>query len=171
MPFSGGPSGFTGSSSRGAEFVDELLRREVHEAVELPPGRLVLAAVPAEQLSQQPAGVLLDRPFGTLARDVAGEPVCERLDTGLGLGQLLRRLAVARCRSRDLEPGCHCEARRGRLQPVAQAGVADDVVLVVALDPLEVVGSRPLALAELEPLFERDDARPGVAQVDVAFEP
>src|SRR3970282_1487909 len=56
-------------------------------------------------------------------------------------------------------------------EPVAEALIADDVVAVVALDALEVCRLRALALAELQPLLESDDARAGVPEVDLAFEP
>ena len=42
--------------------------------------------------------------------------------------------------------------------------------MVVALDPIEMIGRRSLAFAELEPLLEGDDARARIAQVDLALE-
>ena len=56
------------------------------------------------------------------------------------------------------------------LEPVAQPSGADDVVAVVGRDLVEDGGGRPVALAELEPLLERDDARAGVPQLDLAPE-
>ena len=56
------------------------------------------------------------------------------------------------------------------LEPIAQPLVADDVVAVVALDALEVRRVGSFALAELQPLLERHDARTGIAQVDLAGE-
>ena len=52
-----------------------------------------------------------------------------------------------------------CELSAQGLQPVAQAQRADDIVAVVLLDLVEMVGGRALALAELQPLLEGDDAR------------
>ncbi len=62
------------------------------------------------------------------------------------------------------------QLRAALLEPVAELTVADDVVPVVPLDPIEVIGFRTLALAELEPLLEGNDARSRVAEVNLAFE-
>ena len=51
------PDGFEQADRVG--LVDELLGREIHQPMEVPPHRLVLAPMPAEQLRQQPLGVLL----------------------------------------------------------------------------------------------------------------
>ena len=87
----------------GVVLVDELLGRQVHQSVELPPHRLVLAAMPAEELGEQPAAPAA-RASG---RRVVGhdrrvrEPLDERLHAGLRLGQVGRQLGVARDRPRD----------------------------------------------------------------------
>src|SRR5207249_8747166 len=56
------------------------------------------------------------------------------------------------------------------LEPVVKSLVADDVVVVVALDPVEVIGRRSVALTQLQPLLEGDDARSGIAKIHLTLE-
>ena len=67
--------------------VDELLGRQLHQPVELPPHRLVLAAMPAEELGQQPARLLRRRALERIDRHDGRvrETVHERLHPGLVL--------------------------------------------------------------------------------------
>ena len=99
------------------------------------------------------------------------EPLDERLRPGLCLGQLGRKGVLASHRAGYGKAGQLGELQPSLLEPVAQAQGADHVVAVVLLDLIEMVGGRTLTLAELQPLLEGDDARPGIAQVDLAGEP
>ena len=152
--------------------IDELLGGQVHQPMELPPHRLVLAPMPAEQLGEQPRRLLRRRPLGRVGRDDvgSGQAVDQRLDSGLALGQVGRERGDAGHRARHDEPGLARQLLAPAFQPVAQPEVADHVVAVVALDPLELVEFGSFALAELQPLLEGDDARAGIAQVDLADE-
>src|SRR5438445_861184 len=152
--------------------VDELLGRHLlHPAEERPPHRLVLAPMPAEELSEQPSTVPLGRPVDPVVRHVRCQAVDELLDARLRLGQLRRQLPLTWRRARDGEAGQHGELEPKALEPILKALIAADIVAVVPLDPDEMVRRGPIALAELEPFLERDDARTRVAQVDLAFEP
>src|SRR4029079_17973872 len=53
--------------------LDELTGAQRHQAEELPPGRLVLAPVPAQQLREEPAGLLLRRSLCRIWRDIGCE--------------------------------------------------------------------------------------------------
>ena len=89
---------------------------------------------------------------------------CRAFSSGLGVGSpsVLRGTTW---------PVCAGELVAALLEPVPQPRGAHHVVAVVALDPFEVIRARPLALAQLEPLLEGDDARGRVAEVDVPHEP
>ncbi len=152
--------------------VDELVRCQVHQAVELPPHRLLLAPVPAQELGEEPGRLLLRRAVGGVDRDGRriGQPIDQCLDPLLGVAQGGDRFDVARPGPRHVTADDGRELDPERLQPVAQAEVADDVVPVVGLDPIQVGRFGPFALAELQPLFEGHDARTGVTQVDLAYE-
>ena len=129
--------------------------------------------MPAEELGEQPGRLLRWGPLGRVGRhDVgSGQALDERLDPRLGLRQVGRQLGGPGDRPRDRRARSAARTPLATaFQPVAQPEVADDVVAVVALDPIEVGRLRPFALAELEPLLEGDDARPGIAQVDLADE-
>ncbi len=110
--------------------------------------------------------------LGGIRRDLGGigEPLDERGHAGRHRGQLVRDLGLALGRPRDVEPGPLGQFDPPILEPIAQPDVADHVVAVVALDPLEMGRRRPLALAEFQPFLERDDAAASVAQVDLALE-
>ena len=128
--------------------------------------------MPPEELSQKPGRLLAGSPIERVGgHDVgAGETLDERLDPGLGLCQVGRQLGGPSDWPRDLETGLLGELRSQGFEPIAQPEVADDVVAVVPLDAIEMRRRRPLSFAELEPFLEGDDARPGVAQVDLAGE-
>ena len=86
--------------------VDELLRRQVHQSMELPPRRLVLATVPAEELGEQPRRLLA--PSGRPGRS-ARSPVRPGARPGPGRAPALsvssaRQLGVALDRARDGRP-------------------------------------------------------------------
>ena len=152
--------------------LDELLRRQVHEPMEVPPHRLVLAPMPAEELAEQPAGLLLVGPVDGIDGYLRpGEFSDKALDVLLRLGQIGWQRIDAGRRSRHFLAGERFEVVASILEPVAQAQVADDVVAVVPLDALEVGRRGPLALAQLEPLLEGDDAGPRVPEVDLPDEP
>ena len=144
--------------------VDEVRVGHAAELVVVPPERLVLAAVPAHELREEPRRALL------LGRRRGGE--VEAVETARqgrhrvghprgparGLGRL-GRLRLGR-RSRDRDPEPLPEALPAQLQPVAQAPRAQDVVAVVARDLAEdlvtheAVGGR----TEAQPHLELDDA-------------
>ena len=117
---------------------DELLDRGLHQGEVEPPLRLRLAAVPVEELGEDPAGVLLLRALG----DVRGDVLRERLDAPAGSPRAARpplrwarrprpsafrarsrmppRLPSAgpparsaSSRSRRSRPGCRRRGRRG----------------------------------------------------------
>src|SRR6266550_2839426 len=48
--------------------------------------------------------------------------------------------------------------------------VADHIVAVVPLDPIELVRGGSVAVPELEPLLEGDDARTGISKIHLALE-
>ena len=103
--------------------VDELLRGQVEQPMELPPHRLVLATVPAEELGEQPRRLLRLRPVGRVGRHAlgSGQAVDERLDARLALGQVGRQLGVARDGARERTgPVAAVELVPAPLQPVAQ---------------------------------------------------
>ena len=85
------------------------------------------------------------------------------------LGQLGRERVLVRRWSRHVDP-VGDQLIAASFQPVSELEVRDHVVAVVALDPLEDVGLRSLALAELQPRLEGDDAGAGIAQVDLPLE-
>ena len=120
--------------------VDQVLGRQVHQPVELPPRGLTLATMPAEELSEQPCRLLCRSPVEGIGRhDVgAGHPLDEGLDPRLGLGQVGWHRREAEGRPGHLAPGRGRELRPQAFEPVAELQIAHDVVLVVALDPLEV---------------------------------
>ena len=155
----------------GIVLVEELLRGELHQPMELPPHRLVLATMPAEELSQQPASLIRSRTRRRVDFDVLGQPVDEALYPCPGGGQVLGQLLHALDGAGNLLSRHRRQLGATLLQPVPQQLVADHIVAVVGLDPLEVGRRRAVAFAELEPFLEGDDARPGVAQVDLAVEP
>ena len=129
--------------------------------------------MPVEQLAREasaPAGPARARRVDRDDRR-PGEPLGERLDAACA-SVVSAGSSAARSAGRGTSPaGQRRQLDAQRLEPVAQAQVRDAVVAVVALDPLEDVVLGPLPLAELEPLLEGDDARSGVAQVDLALEP
>src|SRR4029078_1022151 len=87
---------------------DELLRLQVDEAMELPPRRFLLAAVPTEKLGEQPSR---SRTLVfVIARDLArfDEAVDELLEALLGGGELCLDLG-ALGRSRNGLPGQRLE--------------------------------------------------------------
>ena len=141
-------------------------------AEEVPPHGLVLATMPAEELGQQPAPMLFRVSVRGVGRDDrgVGEALGQGLDPRLSLGDILRqRLALAG--AGDRSPGRLGQFVPQCLEPVAELQVADDVVAVVALDAVEDRRVRTLALPELQPFLERDDARSGIPKVDLTGEP
>jgi hypothetical protein len=114
------------AADRLAVLVPELVRRPV-EAVEVrPPSRLGLAAVVAEHVGEQRAGVI----------GLAGE---QRRAGGLEplqvLAQSVADLALELCLERsDLDPGLGLQPIPLRVQPVEERGGRAAVVLVVDRD-------------------------------------
>src|SRR4029077_14289568 len=102
---------------------------------ELPPTRLLLATMPAEQLGKEPARVLFRASLSGLGRDLVsrGKSGGQRLLADLGVRPRLRDVPFARNRAWAPVAGQRGELLPTPFQPVAQPMVADDVVLVVAL--------------------------------------
>lgn len=152
--------------------LDQLIRGLVHAAMEVPPGDLLLAPMPADELGEQPGGRLFGRALGRVDGDArrVGQAGDQRLGPRAGLRVVGRQVRCARAGPWHVLPGQRRQSAPQSLEPIAQALVADDVVLVVALDAVELARVRPLAVAELEPRLERDDAGARVAQVDLAGE-
>ena len=74
------------------------------QSVELPPRRLVLTSMPAQQLGKQPRGLLFDRAFRRVGRNVSGQTRLEPCDV-IEVGRLLLRCGrVARRRPPDIGP-------------------------------------------------------------------
>ena len=154
--------------------VDELLVGHARELEEAPPKGLFFAAVPIEQLREEPAILLRRRSVGCFRGDIGSQHRDGRGDLPLMLARLtwfggLCLLVGARDRPTDAPR----QLGSPFLQPVAEAKVADDVVAVVAGDRTEDVLAdlAVLGRSTLEPGLERDDARAGAAQLDLALEP
>ena len=153
--------------------VDEVVVGHAAQLVVAPPERLVLAAVPAEQLGQEPGRPLL----------VGHRPAAGRVDPSRSRGQGVRPRSATAAGALlrlggSIASGCERAAGGSRipsrsprsqppvLEPVAQAPGAHDVVAVVALDPAQDrVADEPLGGgAAAEPGLELDDAAPRVLQ-------
>ena len=79
--------------------------------------------------------------------------------TGVGRRHERARLRVVLVnRSRDAEAAGTRELPPPILEPVPKCARALDVVTVVPLDALEMVGGRAVALVQLEPALELDNA-------------
>ena len=152
-----------------ARCFDRAPRRSGRPQVEeQPPDALVLAPMPDEELGEQPARVLLGGPpfLGHASRSGGRPRPATTICRSSGRGSAPDREVRAWDHSADLR-----SASSTRRPPASRAAAGwRRVVAVVALDPCQVVRARPFALAELEPRLERDDARAGVAQVDLARE-
>jgi hypothetical protein len=124
-----------------------------------PPFGLGLAAVPVEELGEDPAGVLLVRALGGVDRDAGGQ----RLDADPRLlelgGQLLGRLAGPGLRATELDLEGRLRLLAEALQPGAQLPDRDAVVAVVGGEVLENAG-----VAALHPplVLDEGEARPGL---------
>src|SRR5207247_1297060 len=99
--------------------------------MELPPHRLVLATMPAEELSQHPASLIRSRTRRRLDCDVLRQPVDEALYPGPSGGQVLGQLLDALDRARNLLSRHRRQLCATLLQPVPQQLVADHIVTVV----------------------------------------
>ncbi len=97
------------------------------------------------------------------------QPIGKSLDARLLLGEFGRQRVLVGRGPRDVDAAGDQLVAPG-LQPVAEPLVRNDVIAVVVLDPLQDVAPRSLALAELQPRLEGDDARARVAEVDLALE-
>ena len=154
--------------------VDQLFVTQFGELVEAPPERLVLAPVPVEQLGEEPGRVLLWLPLRRLFGHARGQGRNELSDPLLPIRQRpsYRRLGL-HGRTRQSLAELPLQVAATVLQPVAQLEVAHDVVAVVAGDGAQDVLADLAVLrrATLEPRLERDDARPGAAQLDLSLEP
>src|SRR4029078_1186539 len=95
----------------------------VNEPMDPPPHRLVLAAMPAEQLPEQPARVVrwiaVRRVDGGDAR--VRQPLNERLRSSLRLGQLGWQGVLASHRARYRKTGQLGELSSSLLEPIAQS--------------------------------------------------
>ena len=85
-------------------FLQELLRRQGAQPEILPPGRLLLAAMPVEEVGQQPTRLLLRVPFAGIGRDIARQPAVQLHDALLVLVDGLARRALLEGRPRDRLP-------------------------------------------------------------------
>ena len=94
--------------------VDEIGRIEAHESMELPPHRLLLAPMPADELAEQPAGVLLGRALHLGADDVRiGQSCRQGQRPRLVLGDVRGQWRIARGGSRHGLTGQGRELDRG----------------------------------------------------------
>ncbi len=164
--------------THGVGLADQLLVGQPHEVEVPPPGRLVLAPVPLQQLGEQPARLLLRRPEGgvgeLLGRHARDDVLFDRPDAGQVVGQLLAGLVgLGRGARQAVREETLLRGQLGPagLEPVAEAQGGHAVVAVVALDVGEDLRSaRRLVGAQLEPRLELHDRRAGVAQVPLAPE-
>ena len=146
----------------------ELLGRLPEQVVPQPPRGLLLPPVPVEKLGQEPAPLLLDRPFGGVDRNVARQRVDARLRLGLACRQLFGCLAVFRLRARETPALGSDRAGAEVLEPRAEPEGGHAVVAVVGSQLVEqallprsqpllvlhhgepCLGDRTLALGQVE---------------------
>src|SRR5262245_41097033 len=129
--------------------------------------------MPLEELGQQPTSLLWIGPFPPLGGDALREPGDEGGNLLLALGGRPRgrRLGLL-ARAWQPWPDLASKIQAACLQPVPEPQIAHDVVAVVAGDGAQDLLARLAGLggAAFEPLLERDDARPGAAQLHLALE-
>ena len=152
-----------GEAGHGLGVGGEVVEVGLEAVEEAPPLGLVLAAVPVEQVREQPAGA----PLGRRAGGGHVEALGQQLGGDLGGGDLGRDRLVGRCRLARLGPWqravCRLPLGAAGLEPVAQQQRGLAVDAVVRLDVVEDV-----LLARLDPLLVLHDARPRVDDLAVA---
>ena len=149
--------------------LEELLLGEALQPEELPPRGLLLPPVPAEEMGEEPPGVLLRRSLGPVGRHSRQEPVGERPGAALVLLRLAFGLLGLRRRAGegDATP-LHLGAEA--LEPAPELQRRDAVVAVVALHVGAKLGLQRVRLAELEGALHRVERGRGLPEVHVAAE-
>src|SRR5438552_5119277 len=139
--------------------VHQRVVQEIAETVVLPPGRLLLAPMPFEQIGEERARPLLPAPGTRVGRDSGDEPRRQLLRHSLALVELGSGGAIGddrwtRNRGARLDP-----ARAQILEPAAESQRREAVVPVVALDRLPRLLVDRVAVAQLERTLERGPER------------
>ena len=112
-----------------------------HAIEEVPERDLRLAAVPGEELGEEPRGSLLLAASGGVLGHAVRQPLGNERDARIGLAQLLGCVRRAGCRPGHFLPRLFREREPLELEPVAEAKRAQDVIPVVRLDRGEDVGA------------------------------
>ena len=135
--------------------VDELLGAQLAQPEVVPPGRLVAAPVPVEELGQEPSAGLLGRPLGRIDRHVSGQGSDPPERLGLGRGDGLGGLPGDGLRATEEDPELRLGFATEPLQPAVQAPGRETVIPVVRGDRGE-----DLRVAGLQPALVLDHAEP-----------
>src|SRR5207247_7197978 len=102
--------------------------------IEEPPTGLLLPPMPAQELGEQPSGMLLPASFRGVRVNPRAQTLCDLSRDSEILGQALWRFAVPRSRPRDVLAQFTTEA----LQPIAEEPGTQYIVSVVFPDPVQV---------------------------------
>src|SRR5262249_32773347 len=133
------------------------------QTVVLPPGSLVLAPMPAEQVGEEPHGLLLRVSLLGLRRYPGQEPVRQRAASSLALVDLHLGIAEAVLGARNL---LAVLGRFGpeRFEPVAERARGEAVLAVVRLDDAPVLVLRVDGQAQLQAALNHPQRGAGLVE-------